>query len=122
MFFCFADPHFKKQNHRRRIINTTLLSDYAFSLKVGGKIYVITDVQELYDWEVEHLEMHPMFEKVSEEETEADPCIRFMREGTDEAKKVIRNQGSMWYAVYRKRDLAKDAAAIETQMAQFFQV
>jgi tRNA (guanine-N7-)-methyltransferase len=42
-----------------------LLSDYAFSLRVGGKIYVITDVKELYDWEVEHLEMHPMFEKVS---------------------------------------------------------
>jgi tRNA (guanine-N7-)-methyltransferase len=122
MFFCFADPHFKKQNHRRRIINTTLLSDYAFSLKVGGKIYVITDVKELYDWEVEHLEMHPMFEKVSKDETETDPCIRFMREGTDEAKKVIRNQGSMWYAVYTKRDLTKDAAAIESKMSQFYQV
>jgi hypothetical protein len=45
-----------------------------------------------------------------------------MREGTDEAKKVIRNQGSMWYAVFRKRDTEKDAAAIEEQMAKFFQV
>lgn len=83
---------------------------------------MITDVKELYDWEVEHLELHPLFEKVSQEETEADPCIRFMREGTDEAKKVIRNQGSMWYAVYRKRDLQKDHAAIEEQMSTFFQV
>jgi tRNA (guanine-N7-)-methyltransferase len=40
------------------------LSDYAHVLKEGGKIYVITDVKELYDWEVDHLEMHPMFEKV----------------------------------------------------------
>ena len=66
--------------------------------------------------------MHPLFERVSVEETEADPCIRFMREGTDEAKKVIRNMGSMWYAVYRKRDLASDAAAIEGQLAKFYQV
>ena len=65
--------------------STTLLSDYAHVLKVGGKIYVITDVKDLYDWEVEHLEMHPLFEKVGEEETKSDPCIKFMREGTDEA-------------------------------------
>lgn len=122
MFFCFADPHFKKQNHRRRIVNTTLLSDYAYSLKTGGKIYVITDVKELYDWEVEHLELHPLFERIGEEETKADPCIKFMCEGTDEAKKVIRNEGSMWYAIYRKRDeqMPADAAKIDKELAPFF--
>ena len=31
-----------------------------------------------------------------------------MSKGTDEAKKVIRNEGSMWHAVYRKRDLTKE--------------
>ena len=44
------------------------MSDYAYVLKQGGKIYVITDVKELYDWEVEHLDMHPLFERVSEDE------------------------------------------------------
>ena len=113
MFFCFADPHFKKQNHRRRIVTTLLLSDYAFVLKPAGKIYVITDVKELYDWEVDHLEMHPLFEKVPDEEAKGDPCIEFMTKGTDEAKKVIRNEGSMWYAVYRKRDMDKDRVQID---------
>ena len=47
--------------------------------------------------------MHPLFERVPENEVEADPCIKFMREGTDEARKVIRNEGSMWWAIYRKR-------------------
>jgi tRNA (guanine-N7-)-methyltransferase len=99
-----------------------LLSDYAHVLKSdgSGKIYVITDVKELYDWEVEHLEMHPLFEKVPEEEVRNDPCIKFMTEGTDEAKKVIRNEGSMWYAVYRKRDLIKEYEAIDRQVATFF--
>ena len=81
---------------------------------------MITDVKELFDWEVEHLELHPMFARLPQEEIETDPCIRFMREGTDEAKKVIRNQGSMWYSVYRKWDVSEDAAAIEEQMARFF--
>ncbi len=44
MFFCFADPHFKKANNRRRIINTGFLSEYAFLLKPKGRIYCITDV------------------------------------------------------------------------------
>ena len=50
IFFCFADPHFKKANHRRRIINTALITDYTHTLKPGGKIYTVTDVKDLHDW------------------------------------------------------------------------
>lgn len=32
-----------------------------------------------------------MFEMLTEAENHNDPCISFMREGTDEARKVIRN-------------------------------
>mmetsp|Transcript_2320 Transcript_2320/g.1663 ORF Transcript_2320/g.1663 Transcript_2320/m.1663 type:complete len:269 (+) Transcript_2320:113-919(+) len=103
MFFCFADPHFKKQNHRRRIISTGLLSDYLYTMKEGGKIYVVTDVKDLFDWEVGHMEAHPMLEKVDEAENAGDPCVKFMREQTDEAKKVIRNEGQIWHAVFMKR-------------------
>lgn len=76
-------------------------------MKVGGKVYVVTDVKDLYDWEVRHLENHPLLERVPDEETKTDPCVRFMREETDEAKKVIRNEGSIWHAVFRKRDTEK---------------
>ena len=85
-------------------------------MKTGGKIYVITDVKELFDWEVEHLELHPLFEKVDEPE---DPCINFMRLGTDEAKKVIRNEGGMWHAVYRKR--AMDSPAMASELDKFYE-
>jgi tRNA (guanine-N7-)-methyltransferase len=50
------------------LCSTTLLSDYAHVLKTGGKIYVISDVKDLYDWEVEHLEQHPLFERVPDSE------------------------------------------------------
>ena len=85
MFFCFADPHFKKSNHRKRIVNTALLTDYAYVLRPGGKVYVVTDVEDLHNWQVSKLEEHPMFERVDEAENEVDPCVRAMREGTDEA-------------------------------------
>ena len=44
----FADPHFKQRNHRRRIVNSTLLSEYAFYLAEGGLLYTITDVEDLH--------------------------------------------------------------------------
>jgi tRNA (guanine-N7-)-methyltransferase len=49
---CTQDPHFKAANHRRRIITTTLLTEYAFLLAPGGWLYTITDVEELGQWMV----------------------------------------------------------------------
>ena len=68
-------------------------------------MYVVTDVKDLFDWEVSHLESHPLFERVSNEEVKEDPCVKFMSEMTDEAKKVIRNEGQIWNAVFRKKNL-----------------
>lgn len=36
-----------------------------------------------------------------------------MTEGTDEAKKVHRNGGSVWHSVFRKKDLEKQKSEIE---------
>eukprot|EP00345_Euplotes_harpa_P002700 CAMPEP_0168332192 /NCGR_PEP_ID=MMETSP0213-20121227/8812_1 /TAXON_ID=151035 /ORGANISM="Euplotes harpa, Strain FSP1.4" /LENGTH=272 /DNA_ID=CAMNT_0008336171 /DNA_START=301 /DNA_END=1120 /DNA_ORIENTATION=+ len=103
MFFCFADPHFKKVNFRRRIINSSLLTEYAYLLKEGGKIYTVTDVKSLYDWNVSFLGSHPLFEEVTGEEKDNDPCIKMMCEMTDEAKKVIKRGDPCWAAVFRKK-------------------
>ena len=57
-----------------------------------------------------------MFERIPDEDLKDDPCVVCMREGTDEAKKVIRFKGGqIWHAVFRKRDLnnAKDKIAVE---------
>lgn len=50
LFFCFPDPHFKKRVQRRRVINPSLLSVYAYCLKPSGRVYCITDVKDLHDW------------------------------------------------------------------------
>ena len=39
-----------------------------------------------------------------------------MTTGTDEARKVIRNEGSMWHAVYRKRDVINEKEKIDKEV------
>lgn len=102
IFLCFPDPHFKARKHKARIVSTTLNSEYAYVLRPGGKVYTITDVEDLHLWMVEHFEAHPSFERVGDEATEADECVGVMREETEEGKKVSRNGGKKFVAVFER--------------------
>ncbi|RKF76943.1 tRNA -methyltransferase [Golovinomyces cichoracearum] len=102
IFLCFPDPHFKARKHKARIVSTTLNSEYAYVTRPGGKIYTITDVEDLHKWMVSHFDAHPAFERVSEAEQEADECVHIMREKTEEAMKVERNQGPKYLALFRR--------------------
>jgi tRNA (guanine-N7-)-methyltransferase len=108
LFFCFPDPHFKRKNHPRRIISYRLLDEYAYVLQPGpGKLYCITDVEELHDWHVAACDAHPLFRQLSvsssnSEKDDEDPCIYAMKYLTEEGQKVDRNHGSKFYAVYER--------------------
>ena len=52
----------------------TLLAEYAYALRIGGILYTITDVKDLHEWMVKHLDAHPLFEKLSDEEC---VCIKY---------------------------------------------
>jgi tRNA (guanine-N7-)-methyltransferase len=102
VFFLFPDPHFKAANHRRRIISTTLLDEYAYFMASGGTLYTITDVEELGQWMKDHLDRHPLFERIPDEELESDPAAKFLPSASEEAQKVARNCGKTFRAVYRR--------------------
>ena len=102
LFFCFPDPHFKRKNHPRRIISERLLSEYAYYLKEGGKLYCITDVKELHDWHVEKCNAHPLFQRINDSGCEEDPCVMEMMTKTEESQKVDRAGSNKYYAVYQK--------------------
>ena len=103
IFFCFPDPHFKAKNHRRRIVNEVLLSEYAYFLKPNARLYTVTDVEELHLWHVQKCTEHPYFERISEEELKNDPAVAAMLEETEESKKVARIGGRKHYAVFRRK-------------------
>ena len=100
MFFCFPDPHFKRSKHKSRIITPALLSQYAYVLRPGGKLYHITDVEDLHNWMYRHCEEHQLFEKV--EDAKNDPCVGIMLEDTEEGKKVEREGRQKYWAVWRR--------------------
>ncbi|KAJ5544905.1 tRNA (guanine-N-7) methyltransferase [Penicillium sp. DV-2018c] len=116
IFICFPDPHFKARKHKARIVSETLNSEYAYVLRPGGLLYTITDVEEYHHWVLRHFlhgeledgSMPPgsskdLFERVSEEELDADPCVRVMKFETEESKKVTRNKGNKYVAVFRRK-------------------
>ncbi|KAI8072411.1 guanine-N-7 methyltransferase [Gongronella butleri] len=102
MFFLFPDPHFKQRKHKARIISPTLLAEYAYVLKTGGILYTITDVKDLHLWMVKHLDNHPLFERIPDDECDKDPAVLHVRTATEEGKKVERNQGDKFLACYRR--------------------
>ncbi|KAJ3298169.1 tRNA (guanine-N(7)-)-methyltransferase [Borealophlyctis nickersoniae] len=102
LFFLFPDPHFKKRKHKARIVTSTLLGEYAYALRVGGIVYTVTDVRDLHLWMVKHLDEHPLFKRMSEEELKDDPCVECVMKDTEEGKKVERNKGDKFLAVYRR--------------------
>eukprot|EP00873_Tetraselmis_striata_P008549 jgi/Tetstr1/428813/TSEL_018800.t1 len=102
LFFLFPDPHFKVQNHRRRIISHQLLTEYAYLLEIGATLYTITDVEDLGQWMDSKLAAHPLFERISEEELAGDPCADLIKLATEEGQKVERNSGKTYRNIYRR--------------------
>ncbi|XP_043302444.1 tRNA (guanine-N(7)-)-methyltransferase isoform X2 [Cervus elaphus] len=102
MFFLFPDPHFKRTKHKWRIISPTLLAEYAYVLRVGGLVYTITDVPELHEWMCTHFEGHPLFQRVPLEELSEDPIVGHLGTSTEEGKKVLRNGGKNFPAIFRR--------------------
>eukprot|EP00979_Chaetoceros_neogracilis_P013337 scaffold3789_cov247-Chaetoceros_neogracile.AAC.9 len=122
VFFCFPDPHFKKKNHPRRIVSESLLSEYAYFLKPGsGKLYCITDVEDLHNWHVKHCRAHPLFRELTKVEMDEDPCVKAMYNETEEGKKVERAGTNKYYAVYER--IVNDAeTTLDITAENFFEM
>lgn len=105
IFLCFPDPHFKQRKHKARIVSSTLCSEYAYVVKPGGYVYTITDVRDLHEWMVGHFAEHPSWARVEGGELEegvVGQCVATMSTETEESKKVTRNNGEKFVAVFRR--------------------
>jgi tRNA (guanine-N7-)-methyltransferase len=112
MFFCYPDPHWKRNNVRRRIISPGLVQMYAYWLRPGGKLYTVSDVPELEEWMVQCLDASPLFERVSDEENESEQWLLDIVTSTSEdAKRTERKCLKKNYAVHRR--IAFDEKKIE---------
>ena len=104
MFFLYPDPHFKKAKHKWRIINKQLLAEYAYLLRVDGLVYTCTDVLDLHQWMCSCFDEFPLFERIANDDPvlKNDPCVEHVVGSTEEGKKVERNKGDKYLAVFRR--------------------
>ena len=90
------------------------------TFQLQGIFYTITDVKEVYEWMVKHFSEHPLFEQMSDEELvclyantdtvskgnvvfqQDDPILPKLSKSTEEGKKVTRNRGETFVAVYKR--------------------
>lgn len=101
LFFCYPDPHFKRKKNRQRVVSALMLDEYAFVMAEGvGVAYVVTDVEELFQWMVERFEGHALFERREESVHTADAVARFVRDMTDEAQRVEKGGRRKWEASF----------------------
>lgn len=57
--FLFPDPWPKARHHRRRMVQTDLLDEFARRTDPGGALCFRTDDRPYFDWTIEHLQAHP---------------------------------------------------------------
>ncbi|XP_008842266.1 tRNA (guanine-N(7)-)-methyltransferase isoform X4 [Nannospalax galili] len=74
-----------------------------FFCKGQGLVYTTTDVWELHQWMCTHFEEHPLFERVPLEELSEDPIVGHLGTSTEEGKKVLRNGGKNYPAIFRRK-------------------
>ena len=81
-----------------------MLDEYAYVLAAGGKLYCITDVEELHLWHVAKCTGHAAFKRLEDDDElqRTDPCVAAMITETEEGKKVSRMNGNKYFAVFRR--------------------
>lgn len=102
MFILFPDPHFKNRKAKWRIISPQLMDEYGFITKSGALFYLVTDVQSYFEYAVPIISEHPLFERVPDEEVAGDEALKQALTSTEESKKVDRNGGKKFSAVFRR--------------------
>ncbi|RAP34836.1 tRNA (guanosine(46)-N7)-methyltransferase TrmB [Candidatus Marinamargulisbacteria bacterium SCGC AG-439-L15] len=66
IFIFHPDPWFKKKHYKRRVINPLFLTILQRKLKVGGRIFVSTDVPDLWEDIDQHFMHQKAFQKIEE--------------------------------------------------------
>ena len=69
----------------------------------GGRIYHVTDVQDLHEWMSRHFREHASFEEVQDDQLgeEGKWLVKVIQRETEEGKKVERNQGEKFVGVWQ---------------------
>ena len=60
-------------------------------------------MKDLYEWEKQHCNSHPLFELLTDEEIREDLSAQLALTSSEESRKVDREGGEKYIAVFRRR-------------------
>ena len=101
LFILFPDPHFKKRKIKWRIISQQLMDEYAYIMKSKGRIYLVTDVRQYFEYAVPIFKEHPLFDEILD--LDSDSCIELSKNSTEESKKVTLNGGQKFATIFQRK-------------------
>lgn len=102
IFVLFPDPHFKKRKQKGRIVSRQMVHLYFYLLKEGGRMYVSTDVKELFDDMVNVLRGLGLFKELEKEAMVRDPFYEMTYKNTDEAMRAGIKSGRTFATIFEK--------------------
>ncbi|KAL0210767.1 hypothetical protein P9112_009065 [Eukaryota sp. TZLM1-RC] len=102
IFILYPDPNVKKGAFRRRILNSFLLTEYAFVLKPGGFLYLACDLEDTFRYGMQQMETHTLFERVPEADLVNDPVYWSLNEVTADAKRAVRKGSGAFKVVFKR--------------------
>lgn len=102
IFILFPDPMFKKRKQKARIVSDRTNAMYAFLLKPNGRLYISTDVKELFDTMIDSLDNTTTLRRLGEEECLEDGYFEKTYTLTDESTRAAIKTGSTFAAIFEK--------------------
>lgn len=102
LYILNPDPWHKKRHWKRRMVNTENLDLFARLLKKDALLIATTDVPELADWMLEHLQAHDKFEWLS---SSIEECYEPPRDWVHTAyeRKKAKGSSKMVYFQFKRR-------------------
>ncbi len=97
----FPDPWWKKRHRKRRVFTPEFAADVARALRVGGRLYIASDVEEYFGVMTAILRAMPAF---SERPDEVDRAAPRTEAGfaTNFERKALATGGSVWRSVFER--------------------
>jgi tRNA (guanine-N7-)-methyltransferase len=105
IFILFPDPHFKRRKQKGRVVCKQMLDVYAYILRSGGRLYISTDVGDLYDDMVSIIGENKCFRELSEEERKRDELYEMTFKSTDEALRAGVKAGCTFATIFEVNKL-----------------
>lgn len=102
VFVLFPDPQFKKKKHKARIVSRQMADIYAYILAKNGRLYISTDIVELFEHMAKCIVENGSFSHLSESECQQDELFLSIYMHTDESLRAAVKTKAAYAAIFQK--------------------